>query len=587
MDCDSKEEEESRQTGSKSEPAAKVDTTADIEKAVKFWKHPSLTSVPAEEKIQYLHARGLSEEDIHQVWEKLVDEEDTSSIVPPPQEQQQALQQQQRTLPHTQHYPQHSYPEQILPEESAMDIPALLTLGGALGLTAAAALRWLNGGDFCLLPPPTRGGETLDSNAASTVQPRNVHEDNEEQESFVQVEHNDDDFIEQEEPQPQSEAMQEVLQLLETHSTQQERILQQLSNFTTKQVTDKSMNLLRNHDTNKSSIQQELEEIKTELQKLSATISSEEGNAEFETQLEECLKQLQVCMKQVTSEAVPGTATNTASPQNHTAAVTIGASSAFEPRNSTLPPTENSRSLLLREAIRTLAKENEPSALRAGAQLLYLYVINLSSHPHVPRYRKIFTTNESFKQVKQLEGGKDLLVAVGFEERGNCFEWQGGSDDQDILYLKEAAAALSILKSCHDDTKQLSTNALSVLRPTTPPPAVFPLPALQTPVFIASPPTTKKHPLLDETGDDSMLDISNASEHFESRLESLAQPVMDDMRMSSAPLNMRDSQEDSGEEGEGEPKEKSSSSTYQSDAGEDVTKPDLSSSARDKVTSEK
>jgi hypothetical protein len=172
-----------------------------------------------------------------------------------------------------------------------------------------------------------------------------------------------------------------------------------------------------------------------------------------------------------------------------------------------------------------------------GAQMLYMFVINLSSHPHVPRYRKIFTTNDSFQTVNQLKGGKDLLIAVGFEEKGNYLEWQGGSDDDDdddTLHLKEAAAALSILKSCggdDNDTKQRSTNALSVLRPSTPPPPPAIPPSLQTPVFIASPPITKKHPLLDESGDDSILDISNASEHFESRLESLAQPVMDDTRM--------------------------------------------------------
>ena len=177
------------------------------------------------------------------------------------------------------------------------------------------------------------------------------------------------------------------------------------------------------------------------------------------------------------------------------------------------------------------------ASLRAGAQLLYLYVINLSSHPHVPRYQKIFTTNTSFQKVQELQGGKELLLAVGFEQVGTCLEWKGGGSDHSVASLKEAAAALSILKSCSDDgfdAAQLSSNALSVLRPSTPPPpAGLTFSDLQTPVFIASPPTTKKHPLLDEsTGEDSILDISNASEQFQSRLESLAQPVItDDVHM--------------------------------------------------------
>ena len=45
---------------------------AEIQKAVKFWNHPSLIAIPTQEKINYLKAKGLSDLDIHQVWEKLV-----------------------------------------------------------------------------------------------------------------------------------------------------------------------------------------------------------------------------------------------------------------------------------------------------------------------------------------------------------------------------------------------------------------------------------------------------------------------------------------------------------------------------------
>jgi hypothetical protein len=315
-------------------------------------------------------------------------------------------------------------------------------------------------------------------------------------------------------------------------------MLQQISNSANKRVTDQSMNLLRNHgsSTKSNSIQQELHEIKIELEKLSN--GGNTGSSEWEAKIEGCLNHLQECMKQISPDSLEVKSTVLQDNDSSVTPVPNISSSAFLPQSTTTlqvspptPSTGDSKSVLLREAIRMLAEENEPVSLRAGAQLLYLYVMNLSSHPHVPRYRKIFT-NESFQKVEWLRGGKELLVAVGFEElqNENRFEWQGGSDDGDVVYLKEAAAALSILKSCSDDnTKQLSSNALSVLRPSTPPPGGLSKLDLQTPIFIASPPTTKKHPLLDESGgEDSILDMSNASEQFQSRLESLAQPVISD-----------------------------------------------------------
>ena len=110
-----------------------------------------------------------------------------------------------------------------------------------------------------------------------------------------------------------------------------------------------------------------------------------------------------------------------------------------------------------------------------------------------------------------------------------------------MTFLKEAAAALSILKSASPTGEDITANALSVLRPSTPPPQrADPSSSVQTPYFIASPPNTKKHPLLAESGDE--LDISTISEHFESRLESLSQaPAIDDLRMFDAPDQNGDS----------------------------------------------
>jgi len=78
----------------------------------------------------------------------------------------------------------------------------------------------------------------------------------------------------------------------------------------------------------------------------------------------------------------------------------------------------------LEEALKILSQKNESGELKIGAQMLYLYCKNLSKNPTVPRYRKIYTNNNSFKKkVGNLVGAKEFLSALGFVERTNFFEW--------------------------------------------------------------------------------------------------------------------------------------------------------------------
>mmetsp|Transcript_9753 Transcript_9753/g.19751 ORF Transcript_9753/g.19751 Transcript_9753/m.19751 type:complete len:630 (-) Transcript_9753:31-1920(-) len=78
----------------------------------------------------------------------------------------------------------------------------------------------------------------------------------------------------------------------------------------------------------------------------------------------------------------------------------------------------------LEEALKILSQKNESEELKIGAQMLYLYCKNLSKNPTVPRYRKIYTNNNSFKKkVGNLVGAKEFLSALGFVERSNFFEW--------------------------------------------------------------------------------------------------------------------------------------------------------------------
>ena len=161
-----------------------------------------------------------------------------------------------------------------------------------------------------------------------------------------------------------------------------------------------------------------------------------------------------------------------------------------KPQNSVTRNHHDHQPLAL--AVWALIRDNETPATRAGAQLLYLYCVNVSSHPRVPRYRKIFSSNESYqKNVATLTGAPALLEAVGFVPMNNnnsnqnettittapdYWEWlppsihpkgdEGGNDttnpcvaaspkqawlgDSEEFYLqrlKMAAAALSLIKS--------------------------------------------------------------------------------------------------------------------------------------------
>ena len=84
---------------------------------------------------------------------------------------------------------------------------------------------------------------------------------------------------------------------------------------------------------------------------------------------------------------------------------------------------------LLEDALATLANNNDAASLKVGAQMLYLYCLNISKNPSVPRYRKIYTNNGTFRnKVGNLEGAKEVLSAMGFTERANFFEWSESED---------------------------------------------------------------------------------------------------------------------------------------------------------------
>mmetsp|Transcript_9156 Transcript_9156/g.19651 ORF Transcript_9156/g.19651 Transcript_9156/m.19651 type:complete len:798 (+) Transcript_9156:185-2578(+) len=118
----------------------------------------------------------------------------------------------------------------------------------------------------------------------------------------------------------------------------------------------------------------------------------------------------------------------------------------------------------IEECLKVLSNENDPHSLKIGSQMLYLYCLNISKNPAVPRYRKIYTNNTTFRtKVGNLVGAKEFLKAIGFEERPNIYEWSQSTDGSDDTRSKLdfALVALELLrngpKKQNDDAKKTRT----------------------------------------------------------------------------------------------------------------------------------
>jgi PUB domain len=444
----------------------------------------------------------------------------------------------------------------------------LVAIGGMLGLTAAAAVRWLNGGDFVLFPiaepcsaQDTSGSadeqrEPADRTLTASHQDyltsptRGAYQDyarNQTQDEFKYSagEYDDDgaqlpsDFDEYYHDSPLEGQLSRLVAALHRQSSSQERLLQSILNENTLRHLQKgtvqsdpressqwgaeskqTQSLALGDQQQKLLIFAKLTEIQAELSDIrralpaapssnaaSVAASDSKGKSTLGTDhanwdsrlsaalddVRSSLESLRSCMNSDSlAEQEP---TSTPDPQ----AVLSRQSPVPEPDEPqpSSEATSNSgtadavdvgiRRQALERALEQLARSNEHSVMRAGVQLLYLYVVNLAGNAQIPRYRKIFTSNESFKRVDRLVGGRDLLTAVGFESRENCLEWlpdavegeaeKGGSAgggkqsclrQECLALLQDAAAALSILNSATkssepDGPEKLANQALNVL----------------------------------------------------------------------------------------------------------------------------
>jgi PUB domain len=118
----------------------------------------------------------------------------------------------------------------------------------------------------------------------------------------------------------------------------------------------------------------------------------------------------------------------------------------------------------LRQAVEIMVGENDPTSLRVGSQILFLYFVNLSEKPNNARYRKMYTSSESFQKIEKLKGAKCMLLAVGFQERTGYLEWlPEGTAEQESFFLpklKEGVSVLSVLKSGNPNLKDAALAAI-------------------------------------------------------------------------------------------------------------------------------
>lgn len=121
-----------------------------------------------------------------------------------------------------------------------------------------------------------------------------------------------------------------------------------------------------------------------------------------------------------------------------------------------LDKDEHVNTLLCNESKSNLLPPTSTSVpLQRCCDTLAMYLKKLIESPEIPRYRKIATSNQSFKSfVQALKGHDEVLQSVGFVLKGLYYEWTwvgGQSQSQDSkmgLMLPAANEAKELLQEC-------------------------------------------------------------------------------------------------------------------------------------------
>ena len=98
---------------------------------------------------------------------------------------------------------------------------------------------------------------------------------------------------------------------------------------------------------------------------------------------------------------------------------------------------------------------------RKGCAALLLYISKVQEQPTVPRYRRIATSNASYKALVEVFDNHDLvLAAVGFAKSsdGKCFEWIWGMES--TVEVTEAVSPVEVESSAGGEA--MTVNALEL-----------------------------------------------------------------------------------------------------------------------------
>lgn len=489
-----------------------------VNKAIIFLKHPSIAALPHQEKITFLHSKGVSDDEI-KIAELSVGTQQNnanSSNNIQPQDRNTLVNDystsvspgnnQRHGNPNDNHY-------ETMISDSCDELPSPMvpiTLGGFIAIFGLATWRWLNGGDFVMLPPSSSLSSSVShilpkSNHLKNLstpmehqsQPSSTstsnHEISPEGSENNGINHiesgtlDDNDqgnmkwVVDEERTYENSKEVEFMQQLtgelqcltaaIEKNTSVQERKIKMKSEEKSKVLTDKSMDLLRQKNDVESSTESpsskdpivwsKLEELSVSLKQLEEKILDKDSSTRNNKDIDDDLS----------FDSSPSNKENMDDTLFASKDLNLPSTRKEFKEGSTCNETESFQvgSKALSKALQDYSQSNDMEKVKSCSQILFLYMNNLSLNPTEPRYRKIFTNNKTFKEkVGGIVGAKEILLSVGFVDNGSYLEWsenelctdhvQSLINDHDdnntelnkvngaILLLKEATAALGCLK---------------------------------------------------------------------------------------------------------------------------------------------
>ena len=147
-----------------------------VNKAIIFLKHPSIAMLPHQEKISFLHSKGVSDDEI-KIAELTVDTQrsnaNSSNNTQPQDQNSQENNYSTSVSPrNNQHHGNSNNHYETMISDSCDELPSPMvpiTLGGFIAIFGLATWRWLNGGDFVMFPPSSL------SSSVSHMLPKSNH----------------------------------------------------------------------------------------------------------------------------------------------------------------------------------------------------------------------------------------------------------------------------------------------------------------------------------------------------------------------------------------------------------------------------